>query len=117
MIDCLRTSGERKIQLTMKVGFILSKDRNEICNDTDEIIEKPFQSPPHTYQIALEQSIRGSEFVFDHVDGLHFKCHRVSLNLGRSCIDSPKWIKSKRVTINPNDNVEKRFQYAITVTP
>ena len=32
----------------------------------------------------------GSEFAFDIVDLLYYKLHKISLNRGRSYIDSPK---------------------------
>ena len=60
--------------------------------------------------------IRGSEFAFDYVQLLHYKCHKINLNRGGSYIDSPYWIKSKKATMNPiNKNDNKCFQYAITV--
>ena len=60
--------------------------------------------------------MRGSEFVFDYVNELHYKLHKVDLNRGRSYIDSPKWLKNKKATVNPeNMNDDRCFQYAITV--
>ena len=60
--------------------------------------------------------MRGSEFVFDCVNELHFKLHKVDLNRGRSYIDSPNWLKNKKATINhKNMNDDRCFQYAITV--
>ena len=35
------------------------------------------------------------EFVYDNVDLLNPKLHRISLNRGGSYIDSPKWLKKK----------------------
>ena len=59
--------------------------------------------------------MRGSEFVFDNVDSLYYKLHKISLNRGGSYIDSPKWLKNKKATINSKNNNDKCFQYAITV--
>ena len=59
--------------------------------------------------------MRGSEFVFDRVDLLHYNFHKISLNRSGSCIDSPKWLKNKKGTINPKSNDDKFFQYALTV--
>ena len=46
--------------------------------------------------------MRGSEFVFDSVDLLHYNPHKISLNRGGSYIyiDFPKWLKNKNATIN-----------------
>ena len=46
---------------------------------------------------------------------LYYKLHNISLNRSGSYIDSPKWLKNKKVTINPENNDDKCFQYAITV--
>ena len=60
--------------------------------------------------------MRGSEFVFDYVQLLYYKCHKIKLNCGGSYIDYPDWIKNKKATINPiNKKDNKCFQYAITV--
>ena len=34
---------------------------------------------------------------------------------GVTYIDSPEWLKSKKVTLNPENNDDKCFQYALTV--
>ena len=60
--------------------------------------------------------IKGSEFVFDYVHLLYYKCHKINLNRAGSYINSPDWIKSKKATINPiNKKDNKYFQCAITV--
>ena len=60
--------------------------------------------------------MRGSEFVFDYVQLLYYKCHKINLNCGGSYIDSPNWIKNKKATINLiNKKDNKCFQYAVTV--
>ena len=51
------------------------------------------------YQNKLE-SMKGSEFVFDYVQLLFYKCHKINRICSGSYIDSPDWIKEK-VTINP----------------
>ena len=74
-----------------------------------------FDSFKNRYQ-NNQESIRGSEFVCDYVQLLHYKCHKVNPNRGATYIDSLDWIKIKKVTINPitkKDN--KCFQYVITV--
>ena len=64
-------------------------------------------------QKNLEKSMIGSEFVFDSVDLLYYKFHKISLNRGRSYIDSPKWLKNKKAITNPKSNDDKCFQYAL----
>ena len=47
-----------------------------IVNDrADYFIEQLFKSPQNRYQNSLEESIKSSEFVFNHVHLLYFKFH------------------------------------------
>ena len=79
-----------------------------ISDATDEIIEKLFNSLENRYQNNL-QSMRGSEFVFNYIQLLYYKCHKINLNRGGSYIDSPDWIKSKKVTIYPINKKDNMF--------
>ena len=115
--------------MAMAINFFSSKDSKEIHtmhsksdnieiligNETGEIIEDLFDSFLQRYPKKLEESMRGSEFVFDNADSLYYKLHKISLNRGGSYIDSPKWLKNKKATINPKNNDDKCFQYAIIV--
>ena len=59
--------------------------------------------------------MRVSEFAYDSVDALHYNLNKVSLSRGGSHIDSSKWLKNKKATINPKNKDDKCFQYALTV--
>ena len=60
------------------------------------------------------ESIKCSEFVFDYVHLLYYKCHKTNPNRGGSYIDSPAWIKNKKATIDPvNKKDNKCFQYVV----
>ena len=83
--------------------------------ETNEIIMNLFESFLQKYEEKLEESIRGSEFVYDSVDVLYHSLNKVSLRRGGSYIDSPKWLKNKKATINPKNEDDKCFQYALTV--
>ena len=113
----------------MQINFISSKDSEETCtmhtkshnieimmgNETDEIIEKLFESLLQNYQKDLEESMRGSEFVFDSIDLLYYHLQKIGLKRDWSYIDSPEWHKKKKATINPKNNNDNCFQYALTV--
>ena len=116
--------------LTMEIIFISSEkdadqtrtiysksDNTEIMmgSETDEIIDKLLKSILQRYQKNLEESMRGNEFVFDSVNSLYYKLYKISLNRGGSYIDYPKWLKSKKATINPKNGDDKCFQYALAV--
>ena len=40
--------------------------------------------------------MKGSEFVFDHVQFWYYKCHETNQNRGESYIESPDWIKKQK---------------------
>ena len=125
-----KTSSEWKIQITMAINFIFSKDSDEtrtmhtksnyveimIGSNADQIIKDLFESFLQKYQEGLEESMRGSKFVYDTVDVLYYNLNKVTLSRGGSHIDSAKWLKNKKATINPqNKKDDKCFQYALTV--
>ena len=77
--------GVWKIQLIMLINFISSKDFDEtrkksnnieiiMGSETDGIIDEIFESLLQKYQEGLEESMKGSGFIFDSVDLL---CHHL----------------------------------------
>ena len=124
-----KTQGESKIQLIVAINFKSSKpgsseirtihaesDNVEVMmgSERDEIIEDLFKSLLERYQEGLEESMKGSHFTFDGVRVLCYDLHKIILNRVKSYTDSPKWLKNKKATINPKNNDDKCFQYAIT---
>ena len=98
------TPSNWKIQLTMTINFISSKDSDEtptmhtksnnveimMGSETNEIIEELFKSFLQKYQEGLKESMPGSAFIFDDADSLYYNLKKVSLSRGGSYIDSPK---------------------------
>ena len=84
-------------------------------SDTDEIIKELFKSLLQRYQESLQEKMKGSDFAFDGVNYLYYDSNKISISKGRSYIDSPKWLKDKKSTINPKNNDYKCFQYAVTL--
>ena len=66
-----------------------------IGSETNEVIEELFQSLLQRYQEGLEESMKGREFVFDGVNSLYYNLNKISLNRGKSSIESPEWLKKK----------------------
>ena len=88
-----------------------------ISNDgAVEVIKELFDLlKKNRYRNNLE-FMKRSEFVFDYIYLLYYKCHKMSPNRGGSYIDSPDWIKNKKTAINSiNKKDNNCFQYAITV--
>ena len=91
-------SDKWKMQLKIALNFMPSKDNDKqsvmdsrsdgieiMINDkSNEIIEELFQSLLSRYQIGLETSIGGSDFIFDFAHLLYYKCHKIDLKYGGS---------------------------------
>ena len=86
-----------------------------IGSEIDEIIKDLIESFLQIYQEGLEESMGGSEFVYDSVDVLYYHLNKVSLSRAGSYIYSPKWLKNKKTKINPKNKDDKCFQYALTI--
>ena len=129
VFDSKTQYGEWKIQLSMLINFIFSIDSDETRNmhtksnnieimmgsKTDDIIDELFKSLFERYQERLEESMKGSDFIFDSVNLLYYHLQKTSLKRTRSSyIDSPEWLKNKKATINPKNNDDNCFQYALT---
>ena len=86
-----------------------------IGDDNDDIIEQLFRSYLQKYEENLQNKMRGSDFEFNGVNFLYYDFNKISLHRGGSYIESPKWLKDKKSTINPKNKDHKCFQYAVTL--
>ena len=107
IINNLKKYDRWRIQLTIAITFVSSKDNDEECvihsksdktenmsNDkAGEVIEEPFQSLYFRYEIGLETIMKGSDFALNCVHLVLKKCHKMNLNQGGTYIDSLDWIK------------------------
>ena len=84
-------------------------------DDTDEIIKRLFESFLQKYEENLQEKMKGSDSEFDGVNFLYYNFNKISISRGGSYIDSPQWLKNKKSTINPINNDDKCFQYAVTL--
>ena len=75
-----------------------------VYDNADKVIEEPFEWLLNRYEIGLETSMGGNDFIFDCVHLLYCKCHKIYPSCGGSYIDSPDWISNKKVTINLINN-------------
>ena len=59
--------------------------------------------------------MRGLEFEFDGINFFYYSFNKTSIYRRGTYIDSPKWLKDKKSTINPKNNDDKCFQYVVTL--
>ena len=119
-----------KFQITMRVNFISSKYTGETRtiyvwsdnvsimwgSDTDDIIRELFRSFLHNYQEELK-IIKGSDFVFESVELMDYKLHRVRLRRDESYIKFSEWLLNKEATINPKNKNDDECLWWSTVFP
>ena len=121
----LQNSDAWKIQLTIAINFISSKDSKEErvmhsnsgnikftpYSDANDVIDKLSKSLFSKYPDNLETPMKRSGFIFDSVQLMYCKGNKVNFKRGGSYIDSPDWIKKKKATINLKNADDKCFQY------
>ena len=130
LINYYKNKGEWKLQLTAEMNFTSLKpgsdetcimhtrsDNEEIMtgSDTNEIIKGLFEFFLQKYEENLQEKMKGSDFEFDDVNFLYYDFNKISINRSGSYIDSSKWLKNKKSTINPKNNDYKCYQYAVTL--
>ena len=127
LINEKKSKGEWKLQLTAKISFVsLKPDSDETRlmytrsnpaefmngSETEEIIESLYRSLLQNYNDNLQEKMRGSDFVFNGINYFYYDFNRVSISKGGSYIESPKWLKDKKCTVNQKNTDRKCFQYA-----
>ena len=98
---------EWKIQVTMQINFISSKDVEEtrtvstksdnveivMGNKTNDITKELRESLLQRYQTGLEEKMKRSSFVRYSFDLLYYNLLKTSLKREKSYIKSPEWLK------------------------
>ena len=130
LINEKKNKGEWKLQLTAKISFVsLKPDSDETRlmhtrgntaefmngSETEEITESLYRSLLQNHNDNLQEKMKGSNFVFNGINYFYYDHNRVSICKGGSYIDSPKWLKDKKSTVNQKNNDFKCFQYATTL--
>ena len=130
LINVYKAKGEWKLQLSAEISFVSQKpDSNEIrimytrttpeeiiigC-ETEEVAENLIMQLLQKYQDNLQNKMKGSDFIFNGINYLYYDLNRITISKGGSYIESPKWLKDKKCTINQKNTDNKRFQYATTL--
>ena len=79
-----------------------------INDEVNEVIKGIFDSLKNSFQNNLEL-IKGSEFIFDYVHLLHYKCHKINPNRNGLDISSPDWIEKTTINLTKKKKDVKYF--------
>ena len=130
LVNLYKAKGEWKLQLSAEISFVSqTPGSDETCimysrsipeeimsgSETEEIMEKLIKSLLQKYQDNLQNKMKGSDFIFNGVNYLFYDLNRITISKGVSYIESPKWLKDKKCTINQKNTDNKCFQYATTL--
>ena len=86
-----------------------------IGSETEEVAENLIMQLLQKYQDNLQNEMKGSDFIFNGINYLYYDLNRITISKGRYYIESPKWLKDKKCTINKKNTDNKCFQYAINL--
>ena len=86
-----------------------------IGSETEEVAENLIMSILQKYQDNLQNKMKGSDFIFNGINYLYYDLNRITISKGGSYIESPKWLKDKKCTINQKNTDNKCLQYATTL--
>ena len=130
LINVYKAKGEWKLQLSVEISFVSQKpdsDETRIMytksfyeeimygSETEEVAEKLIMQLLQKCQDNLQSKMKGSDFIFNGVNYLFYDLNRITISKGGSYIESPKWLKDKKCTINQKNTDDKCFQYATTL--
>ena len=130
LINVYKAKGEWKLQLSAEISFVLQKlGSNEMRTmynrstpeeiiigcETEEVAENLIMSILQKYQDNLQNKMKGSDFTFNGINYLYYDLNRITISKSGSYIESPKWLKEKKCTINQKNTDNKCFQYATTL--
>ena len=130
LINVYKAKGEWELQLSAEISFVSQKpDSDEIRimytrstpeeiiigYETEEVAENLIMQLLQKYQDNLQNKMKGSDFIFNGINYLYYDLNRITIRKGGSHIESPKWLKDKKCTINQKNTDNKCFQYANTL--
>ena len=82
--------------------------------ETNDVIDRLFDTTLKRFQQAIKTSIKGSEFAHESVGLLNYYFMKIDIRRSESYIMSPDWIVNKKAPINPkNERDNKCFQWSI----
>ena len=97
-------------------NYIVYESRgSKYCNSLEEYLSKikPYIENMIANYISIGEWKLQLTVSIERVELLKYKLHKISLRRGGAYIDSPKWIKNKKTTINPKNTDNGCFANAL----
>ena len=126
MKDLIRSGQSWKFQLNIAPEFVHIQDENDKCikglwsnnfnimmgSNLEEIADELIRDLLAKYEI-LSQKLDSSSYVFRRIFEMSYHSHRGGLQRGSSYIISPNWLAVKKAVINPKNEDEQCFKWAV----
>ena len=115
LINVYKAKGEWKLQISAEISFVSKKPESDethtmftrstpeefmIGSETEEVAENLIMSILQKYQDNLQNKMKGFDFIFNGINYLYYDLNRITISKGGSYIESTKWLKDKKCTIN-----------------
>ena len=115
LINVYKAQGEWKLQISAEISFFSQKPGFDetrtmftrstpedfmIGSETEEVAENLIMSILQKYQDNLQNKMKGSDFIFNGTHYLYYDLNRITISKGGSYMESLKWLKDKKCTIN-----------------
>ena len=100
--------GQEKVELafnSLMMSVYRGSDLGQIVNEMIANMKFQIENP----------ALLNSRFRFDEVLYLDINFHRINLTRGSSYLPLPDWIEKKKAIINPQNNDEECFKWAVIV--
>ena len=78
-------------------------------DNANKVVDELSEPLLSLYQIGLKTSTSRSDFIFDSVQMLYYKCYKINVKRGESYIGFPDWIKKNKTAKNSKNNNDKCF--------
>ena len=113
-----------RLQTTMWIRFVKDNERTELAfnsrmmnfrqgSDLDQIVDEMFA---HMMTQIENPALLNSRFKFDEVLFLYANFHQLNLMRGSSYLRLSPWLAKKKAIINPQNNNEECFKWAVIVS-
>ena len=96
--------------ITLRKEF---KGRSVKVHNLSEVEEIVDEMINHMKEQVENPALLNSRCVFDEILFMDIDFHQLNLTRGSSCIPLPQWFDNKKAVINPHNEDQERFKWAI----
>ena len=117
--------GSIKVQLILEVEFISHRDGDVIIkypksdpitvlqgSNIGKVINEVYNTLKKSFE-KISNALDSSDYIFNRIISVDVDIHEIELIRGGSYIELPEWIKNKHAVLNPKNDDEECFKWAV----